>query len=311
MTTREKFQMICKVYLDNLKADRVSINTLSNYEQRLNMFSAFLSAETSNPPSTIDAMNWKKALSDRGIAPSTIKQYMVEVKAFFNWSVDMGYYKSNPFTSRIMPKSKKPHPYENLLTPEQIVRLLSSERPSGMSRETWPKIHAMIVLFLTSGIRNSELRALKWYDLDWENGKITIEHGKGDKYRTVPFPAIAQSAMRDFLNSTKTPLKTDKKTCEYIFVEKEKTVPMTRQGVSQAVERTVKIILGVDGVRSHALRHANASFMLSNGMSMEDIKELLGHSDIRTTQRYAEQLMPSAPTARGNKLFEKISQFSA
>ena len=81
---------------------------------------------------------------------------------------------------------------------------------------------------------------------------------------------------------------------------------MNRIALSNLIKRNISLMIGGEGVRSHALRHACASIMWDKGMSLEEISELLGHESVSTTEGYAERLRPAVPSSHANDLFSNI-----
>jgi site-specific recombinase XerD len=142
-------------------------------------------------------------------------------------------------------------------------------------------------------------------DISFEKGTITVENGKGGKSRICAFPKIAQEAMREYLESGYRPhnlVETD-----YVFgTNEDGWKQFDRFTMSQLVQRNIRLITGRNDCRSHALRHASASWMLANGINMDSISSLLGHSSVATTAIYAERLNPSSPSSEANAAFDNM-----
>ena len=86
-------------------------------------------------------------------------------------------------------------------------------------------------------------------------------------------------------------------------------VPFARTELSTLIERFTRACTGrEEGVRTHALRHANASYLLDAGLSLDDIKDLLGHSNPQLTARYAERLRPMVPTDHATSAFAELER---
>lgn len=301
------------------KSNNLSPRTLRNYEMVTRFFGEFLKEhgyeETGPTPRAV--AEWKTALSASGAKPTTIRQYLVQLRSFFTWACDedLGncYYQENPVSTKHNPKIRNAdRPYENLLTQDEVAMLLSDSGNNGS--KTWAKSYAIIVVFLTTAIRNDELLALTPADLDYEKGIIKIRHGKGDKYRTVQFPSIAQEAVKKYLASGARPKNigdneplfgssADEDGHHSEFLEWHKAC---NSGISRLVERHVRRVTGRKGVRSHALRHASAATMLANGMPTEEIQVILGHSDIETTQRYTGRLAEAEVNKHAVKIFDEM-----
>ena len=159
-------------------------------------------------------------------------------------------------------------------------------------------------------MRNQELAHLRPCDLNYEDGYITIRHGKGDKFRTVPFPVKAQKMIIDYLRSGYRPAAlTDQ---DPLFGTVPKNDPTTwnvldRHILSEIVRRFVEAVTEKDKIRSHKLRHAFASISREMGMAKEDIQECLGHASLETTERYLDRLNPEAAPGRMNAMWDTIA----
>ena len=309
MTPMQKFETARDKYLDNLRFSERSENTVKNYETRLNAFLGFWSSisgengpDTDPDYSTVEA--WRTSLVKSGAAASTVKQYLLELSQFFRAFQKPIFgktlqYAENPVAEEFYPKVHK-KPYDQILTDEQVLRLIPDRCPSPQAKPTWARNYAIIALLLTSKIRNSELRALTPADLDWEYGEITVEHGKGDKFRVVEFTPFAQSAMRLYLQSgirpaglsDRDPLFGTTATADFgEFGKSGKWHAGSRQWLSEVVERHVYSLTGVHDVRSHDLRHVGARLNLNAGASLEQLQSELGHASMATTQIYSGMLL--------------------
>jgi site-specific recombinase XerD len=203
---------------------------------------------------------------------------------------------------------EKKKPYTKLLTANEFKAILSCGRPKGVTEIKWKRNRAILVTFLTSGLRNSELRDLKMKDISFEKGTITVENGKGGKSRICAFPKIAQDALREYFESGYRPnnLGSD----DYVFgTNEDGWKQFDRFTLSQLVQRNIKLITGRDDCRSHSLRHASASWMLLNGINMDNISSLLGHSSVATTAIYCERLNPTSPSDEANSMFDSLNTF--
>ena len=164
-------------------------------------------------------------------------------------------------------------------------------------------------MLLTSGLRNSELRELRVSDLIPEENRLVVRCGKGGKTRSAPYPPAAQEAVAAWLAD---PLRPPTLPADAILFGKGTDTAswkmFERTELSTMVERFSKTVLGKEaGVRTHALRHANASYLWDSGMREDDIQELLGHSSVGTTARYLDRLRPTAPTDHAADAFSHLS----
>ena len=191
---------------------------------------------------------------------------------------------------RKVSKAKR-KPYEHVLSCEQVVELLNSYKPDRCHNDTWPRNKAILTVFLTSSCRNKELTGIRPCDLDYANGRVFLVDTKGGEERYAAFPKTAQKAVEAYMQSGYRP--TTLRDTDPLFVtvdEDGNWKPFDRVVMSALVERLVKKITGMPDIRSHALRHASASFMLTNGVPIDMVQKALGHSQLSTTSIYAKRL---------------------
>ena len=308
--TIQRVEKTIKAYLSSKTADGLSAGTIANYDRITKKYMDFLKAEGYEEASIASVNDWKVSMNEEGVKITTLNFYMGVIKAFFDWAVQMEMLDKSPVIPVVMPSKKavnteKKKPYTKLLTANEFRSILSSGRPKGVTEIKWKRNRAILVVFLTSGLRNSELRDLKMKDISFEKGTITVENGKGGKARICAFPTIAQNALQDYLDSGYRPNNLGED--DYVFgTNEDGWKQFDRFTLSQLVQRNIKLITGRDDCRSHALRHASASWMLLNGMNMDSISSLLGHSSVSTTALYAERLNPTSPSSEANAMFANL-----
>lgn len=308
--TIQSVEKTIKAYLSSCRANGLAEGTIANYDRITKKYTDFLKSEGYEEASIASVNDWKVSMSEDGVKITTLNFYMGVIKAFFDWAVQMEMLDKSPVIPVVMPSKKavnteKKKPYTKLLTANEFRSILSSGRPKGVTEIKWKRNRAILVVFLTSGLRNSELRDLKMKDISFEKGTITVENGKGGKARICAFPKIAQDALRDYLGSGYRPNNLGED--DYVFgTNEDGWKQFDRFTLSQLVQRNIKLITGRDDCRSHALRHASASWMLLNGMNMDSISSLLGHSSVSTTMLYAERLNPTSPSSEANAMFANL-----
>lgn len=306
---RKEMKEGMEVYLANAKASGCAETTVTNYNRAIKKFLAFLEQRNKAEDEqikTVDIANFKISLAEAGLKQSTIRAYLEVLSLFFSFCKDSGIIEENPCKASVT-KTKVPAKkgYKNLLTRQEIEKLLVAERPDGATRKTWPRTFAMVAVLITSGCRNSELREIKLGDVDFESGTILIRSGKGGVERRCAFPKAAREAVRRYLQSDCVPkgLKDD----DYLFGKGETPddwKQFGREELTSLVERYVKIATGRSGIRTHALRHSSASLLWDSGVSSDDISELLGHSSVATTKIYLDRLRPEQPTQEAERVFQ-------
>ena len=301
-----------KSYLASSKANGLANGTIENYRRIVGEYVDFVKQNGYEGATIGSASDWKIAMNEKGTKINVISSKMGMAKTFFEWATEMEMVEKNPFIPTVMPSRKAVNaeqhkPYTKLLTSEEFARILHSGRPSSVPQNRWLRNRAILIVFLTSGVRNSELRDLTLNDLDFENGTITVRQGKGNKSRICAFPPIAQTAVKEYLESGYRPLNMTGD--DYLFgvTDENGFHQFERNSLSQMVERDIERITGRKNCKTHSLRHASASYLLSSGLSVDSISALLGHASVATTAIYAERLNPKAPSAEANNVFSKIN----
>ncbi len=302
----EKFSRSVAAYLKNARYTGKSKKTLANYEKRLRLYGLFCADNDLREDDFRTVSAWRDSMLDAGMKPSSVSQYLNELKIFFTavsnpiFGSDLCYPK-NPVSPEFFPKVAK-RPYDQILTDEQAAKLIPNQKTTAAKAGTWPRNYAICALLLTSKIRNSELLDLTLSDLDFRNGELTVSHGKGDKFRVTEFSPFAQSAVRLYLLSGIRPGNLPDSaplfgtTAAHTFGAEaaaggtENFHAGTAQWLSSLVERHVYAATGVRNVRTHDLRHVGSRLALNAGASMELLQSELGHSSMNTTQIYSGRL---------------------
>ncbi len=300
----EKYSNAKAYYLSNLEITGASPKTLRNYERSLRLFLDFWgSSSPESDPSASDIRAWRDYLTENGLAASTVRCYLSDLSYFFSAMSDPSLeedraYNSNPVSRRFYPKIES-RPYDMILTDRQVCRLWLREKPLAEKVKYFPRNYAIVVLLLTSKIRNAELLNLRLCDIDFDNDEITVERGKGGKFRRVYLQPIAKSGIRLYLESGIRPQSAGSD--DYLFGttsaasfgtndRTEQWHKGSSQWLSDIVERYVFNAVGVHGVRTHDLRHIGSRLELNSGSSIELLQSELGHSSIVTTQIYTGRL---------------------
>lgn len=294
----DKFHRAVETYLKEQQYTGLATTTLHNYKKRLKYFEDFWAqGNPASDPSRDDVRAWRDSAIENGTSPTTAKQYMIELGAFFNFCVEDGIYVENPVSKRMYPKlaHDEAKPYDKLLDSEDIAKLWENR----MHGENWARNYAITTLLLDGKMRNAELLNMRLSDIDFEYGEAAIRKGKGNKYRVVSLNDISLSAVKLYLLSGLRPRSLGDDdylfgtTAEHKMRGKRKGDEWhkgTTQWLSALVERHVKSVTGKSGFRTHSLRHNGAMLELNNGVSMERLQSELGHSSVTTTEIYAGKL---------------------
>lgn len=263
---------LLKTYLVCKKMEGLSEQTLYNYGHYLKFFFRSLQKE----PHLVTANDIRiflyKYQTEKQICSRTLDKYRTYIASFFQWAVDEEYLDKNPS------KSIKPIKYE--IKPRQALTQLELEYLRMACSDT--RERAIIEFLYSTGCRVSELTNVRISDIDWKK-KTVILFGKGKKYRTSYINAKAEVALKKYLQS-----RTDD--TEYLFVSSRKPYcQLHKAGLERIIRKLSCLVIEKTNknITPHILRHTTATTALENGMPVEDISKLLGHSNISTTMIYA------------------------
>ncbi|MDY5640730.1 MAG: site-specific tyrosine recombinase XerD [Lachnospiraceae bacterium] len=266
-------------YLHNVK--KKSENTVLSYNRDLTKFIKYL---RTNKITSLDKVEEKdlekyiKELNDNGFKSATVSRNIASLKAFFHYLNNEGILSNDPTKSLKSPKIEKKIP--EILTTDEVFALL--EQPSGDSpKEIRDK--AMLELLYATGIRVSELINLEASDVNLKTSSILCRDGS--KSRTIPYGKKAKDALTRYLEGAR----------EAIVDNKESTIlfancsgqKMSRQGFWKLIKHYAKKAGIESDITPHTLRHSFAAHLVENGADLRSVQEMLGHSDISTTQIYA------------------------
>ena len=300
-----KYDAAVDEYIRRILMNNLSPRTVDNYKKVLWQFGDFLRKDDSFDDMFDAVESWRDRLSENGAKPSTIRQYLTTLKIFFDRASRRSFPKAirfaeNPVDDDMFPKAVK-RPYEEILTDDQVSMLFCPDAPPHFTM--WPRNYAALCLLLNEKIRNAELLDLRLSDLDFIHHELTVQSGKGRKFRIVDMTELTEQAIAQYLDSGLRPayLSDD----DYLFgttAAHEKGAVNTRSGaekwhrgtcawLSSMIERTVKAITGTENVRSHDLRHIGARICLNAGQSLEELQGQLGHASVTTTELYASRLL--------------------
>lgn len=266
-------------YLHNVK--NTSTNTELSYKRDLEKVQHFMAArgiEETNKISAQDLSDYVQYLEDNKFAAATVSRNIASLKAFYHFMVQDGMAAEDISDKLKAPKIEKKAP--GIMSPDEVVRLL--EQPSGDTpKEIRDK--AMLELLYATGIRVTELITLKVSDVNMQMNFILCRDR--NKERIIPFGSAAKSAMTRYLNGTREEML-ENKSSEVLFANCSGQ-PMSRQGFWKLIKHYAKKADIQADITPHTLRHSFAAHLVENGADLRSVQEMLGHSDISTTQIYA------------------------
>lgn len=266
-------------YLHNVK--KTSANTEASYRRDLSKFCTFLADKGIHNVSEITAEDleaYVAYLKENKFAVATISRNIAAIKTFFHYMYKEGMVSVDISDTLKAPKIEKKMP--EIMSMEEVVRLL--EQPSGDSpKEIRDK--AMLELLYATGIRVTELISLKISDVNLSMGFIICRDAH--KERIIPFGNEAKNALIRYNGEVRESMLEEKDSDE-LFVNCSGK-PMSRQGFWKLIKFYAKKAGITADITPHTLRHSFAAHLVENGADLRSVQEMLGHSDISTTQIYA------------------------
>lgn len=265
-------------YINTIK--NYSDLTVKSYHEDLSGFLVFLNKEGINNFKEVDyklLRNYLMDLNDNEYAKKTIARKTSSLRAFFKYLLKEGVINSNPTTLLSNPKLDKKLP--TFLSNSEIEELLNipDDKLYG-SRD-----RLILELLYSTGIRVSELVDIKIIDINFYENTIRIL-GKGSKERIVIFGNVCLNKLNEYIKSSRQELLKGK-TSEYLLLNKMGN-KLTDRGIRDIVERIIKKTSIKKNVSPHTIRHTFATHMLNEGADLKVVQELLGHSNLSTTQIY-------------------------
>lgn len=251
---------------------RASIHTLDAYRRDLAAFNTWLNGRDILALHSDDIRAFIATEHRRGLAAKSLQRRLSTCRSLFLWLLKQGTIANTPCAGVRGPKAPRKLP--QVLDVDEAVKLvdLPSDAPLGL------RDHALLELFYSSGLRVSEVCALRWHDLDFEQGLVSVL-GKGNKQRIVPVGSHARRALLELRQEACASAS------DFVFPGRAGNAITSR-----AIQLRIKQLALRQGVykriHPHLLRHSFASHMLESSGDLRGVQELLGHADISTTQIY-------------------------
>lgn len=218
-------------------------------------------------------------LSTLGYARKTVARKASSLRRYFRWAERSGRVAADPTIGVMVTIRKRRLP--RVLRSEELGNLLDKPRAAVAddSRARGQRDIAVLELLYGSGLRVSEVCAIRAGDIDWERRRLTV-NGKGSKQRIVPLSEPAAAALSEWMADGREEMADPSVANDAVFVNLHGR-PMNAQAVRRLVDRRA-------GVKTnpHALRHTFATHMLDGGADLRQVQELLGHADLGSTQIY-------------------------
>lgn len=270
-------------YLRYLKIEKgLSDASISSYNQDLKKYSQFLEDQNVTRVDSITAetlVTFLQFLTSENKSAKTIRRMQSTLKNFHQFLQIERITENNPALRLQTPKEEKALPV--VLTIEEMERLLQSPDQTTQGIRD----NAMMELLYASGLRVSELINLNISDLNLEMGFIHV-YGKGEKERIVPTTEYVAKKLTNYIKNYRLKLLKDENIDTLFLTNRGKG--FTRQGLWKTIKKYVRDS-GIDkNITPHTFRHSFATHLIENGADLRAVQEMLGHSDISTTQIYTQ-----------------------
>ena len=267
------------LYLHNMK--NTSENTEMSYRRDLYKVQVFMENRGLSDVKDIsgeDMRAYVESMKEQNFAAATISRNIASLKAFYSYLMKEGIVEKDVTEDLKAPKIEKKIP--EILTMDEVIRLLN--QPKGDSpKEIRDK--AMLELLYATGIRVSELISLKLSDVNLKMSYILCRDS--NKERIIPFGREAKSALIKYLDRIREEMIGNIDS-DMLFCNCSGQT-MSRQGFWKLIKYYAKKADIKSEITPHTLRHSFAAHLVENGADLRSVQEMLGHSDISTTQIYA------------------------
>ncbi|MCY4189585.1 MAG: site-specific tyrosine recombinase XerD [Bryobacterales bacterium] len=272
-------------FLDYISIERgLSANSIAAYRRDLTRLSKSLAGRDVrlSAASNADLRGFLDTLYGSGLSGRSVARYLSSIRSLYRYLVDQGRIVEDPSARLDSPGRWKTLP--KFLTCDEVDRLLGTPQPET---HLGGRDLAMLQLLYATGLRVSELVAVRLSDLDAKMGVVRTV-GKGDKTRLVPVGRTALEAIESYVGQHR-PAILGQASSEYLFVTALGT-SMSRQSFWKLL-RKYGLAAGIaKRITPHVLRHSFATHLLERGADLRSLQLMLGHADISTTQIYTHVL---------------------
>jgi len=276
--------------IDDFSASATSVSeeTAAMYCREVTTFAEWLRSAQAGPgagsvsgPGDVDTRAVRRYLahlSTEGYARKTVARKATSLRRYFRWAERTGRTAADPTVGAMVLTRERRLP--RVLRSEELETLLDKPRPSAADdKARRQRDDAVLELLYGSGLRVGEVCAIRAGDIDWERRRLTVR-GKGSKQRVVPLSEPAAAALAAWVAEGRSEMADADKAEDFVFVNLN-GLPLSTQAVRRLVDRRAST-----KTNPHALRHTFATHLLDGGADLRQVQELLGHSDLGSTQIY-------------------------
>lgn len=287
------------VWPDTLESHRVAFlewerirgyadTSLKSYKCSLASFFRFLSSQGIDEISRVNRENihaYALSLVKFNYATQTRHVLLKALRRFFKYLSITRKIEINPCLDLLLPKLED-HLPRTILNASEVILMLNAP---DTRQHRGIRDKAILELFYTTGIRLEEMARLTLYDVDWSNGFVYVKQGKGAKDRVVPMGSKAAQCLQEYIEIVRLSWIRDGKNIaeQALWLSARKPHRPIKSQIIQVMVRQYARAMGMEkAVTPHVWRHSCATHLLSNGANLMHVKQLLGHSSLKTTQIY-------------------------
>ena len=267
-------------YIDEFKIElayvkNYSPNTVSSYESDLKKFEVFLHGKDLTKASSEDIKKYIHTFSDK--KDKTLARNLTTLRMFYDYLMKKSYIKVSPVDNISGPKIGKYLP--SVLSIDEVDILLDIKPKDAFTFRN----RCILEMLYSTGLRISELVSLKLENINLDESLVKVM-GKGSKERVVPLNDVTTEYMSKYINEIR-PTMLKKTQNDSVFLNNHGK-PLTRQAIFKMIKKRAEECNIKKDISPHTLRHSFATHLLQNGADIRFIQELLGHSDLATTEIY-------------------------
>ena len=268
-----------------LKYEKASSNnTLQSYLRDVSQFSAYCKLNAIEDASKVTPKKLNEYfdyLHSTGRSDATVSRNVASLRCYFKFLVKKGICSANPVSDVKQKAAAKKIP--EILTNKEVLLLL--EQPKGSDYKSI-RDKAMLELLYATGIKVSELIDLNLTDINRQIGVLHLRTEKNE--RVIPIYHEALRVLNRYINEARGVIISENSE-DKLFTNMNGS-PMSRQGFWKIIKHYAELAEIAKDITPHTLRHSFAAHLLENGAELKDIKEMLGHSDISSTQIYVQMM---------------------
>ncbi|SPL72494.1 Tyrosine recombinase XerC [Acinetobacter stercoris] len=276
---------LLSMFLKDRKIQNQSAHTLDAYFRDISDFIDFC-YDKKIELKEVEASDLREYLAHKvesdGLVSSSLQRHLTSIRQFMKWAQQGNYLEINPADD--LQLKRQPRPLPGMIDVETVNQIIDQKKPEKpIEQQLWFRDKAILELLYSSGLRLAEVQGLTVKDIDFNRQLLRIT-GKGNKTRIVPFGSKAKQSLIEWLQIYRIWMG-EFSSESAVFISQKGNALTPRQIENRVKLQAQRAGVNVD-LHPHLLRHCFASHMLSNSGDLRAVQEMLGHSNLTTTQIY-------------------------